>query len=90
MNRTVPISDMKENFDVKRKASEANIPYSVIELRNNRVSVRKGIVGDWKTMLSEEQSRRINDPFIEKTGDHTDLRTYWEEYLIFDANETPN
>jgi hypothetical protein len=83
-------SYMKENFDVKRKASEANIPYSVPELRNDRVSVRKGIVGDWKTMISEGQRRRIDDRFIEKTRDHTDLRTYWEEYLVFDENKTPH
>jgi hypothetical protein len=81
---------MKENFDVNRKAFEADIPHSVPELRNDRVSVRKGAVGDWKTMLSDEQSRRINDQFREKTRKHTELRGYWDRYENTTLNPTNN
>lgn len=79
---------MKENFDAKRKISEANALHTVPELRNDRISTRKGIIGDWKTMLSEEQSRKMNDRFKEKTCDHPDLRAFWDEYGVFDENHT--
>ncbi|XP_042911580.1 sulfotransferase 1 family member D1-like isoform X1 [Parasteatoda tepidariorum] len=38
--------------------------------------VRKGIVGDWKNYFSEEQSRRLEEKFLEKTKD-MDIPNIW-------------
>jgi len=49
--------------------------------------LRKGIVGDWRTELSEEQSRLLDARFREKTRDFPELRTVWDEYNVFDKEE---
>lgn len=47
--------------------------------------IRKGIVGDWQTVLSDEQSRRLDARFDEKTRDIPGLNTLWNEYNVFDT-----
>jgi hypothetical protein len=46
--------------------------------------VRKGIVGDWRTVLSNEQSRLLDARFREETEDIPELNTVWDEYGVFD------
>ena len=47
--------------------------------------VRKGIVGDWRTVLSDEQSRRLDAHFYEKTRDIPGLNTLWHGYNVFNS-----
>lgn len=44
--------------------------------------IRKGIVGDWRTTLSKEQSRLLDERFQEKTKDIPQLNTLWKEYNV--------
>jgi hypothetical protein len=46
--------------------------------------LRKGIVGDWRRVLSNEQSRLLDARFREKTKNIPELSTLWNEYDIFD------
>jgi len=46
--------------------------------------LRKGIVGDWRTVLSNEQSRRLDARFREKTRNIPELSTLWDGYNVFD------
>ena len=46
--------------------------------------IRKGIVGDWRTVFSNEQNHRFNQRFREKTRNIPELRTLWDEYNVFD------
>ncbi|KFM75284.1 Sulfotransferase 1C4, partial [Stegodyphus mimosarum] len=47
---------------------------------DNSGFVRKGIIGDWKNYFSEEQSRRMDEKFAEKTKG-TDLGNLWKDYM---------
>ncbi|GFT43735.1 sulfotransferase 1E1 [Nephila pilipes] len=42
--------------------------------------IRKGIVGDWRNHLSEDQSKRMDQKFAEKTKG-TDLPSLWKNYM---------
>jgi hypothetical protein len=46
--------------------------------------IRKGIVGDWRTVLSNEQNRLFNERFREKTRNIPKLSTLWDAYHVFD------
>jgi hypothetical protein len=41
-------------------------------------------VGDWRRVLSNEQSRLLDARFREKTKNIPELSTLWNEYDIFD------
>ena len=43
--------------------------------------IRKGIIGDWRTTLSEMQSRRLDDRFREKCAGSEALHL-WKSYGI--------
>jgi hypothetical protein len=47
--------------------------------------LRKGITGDWRTVLSKEQARLLDARFREKTRHIQELNTLWDEYDIFDT-----
>jgi len=47
--------------------------------------LRKGITGDWRTVLSKEQARLLDAQFREKTRHIQELNTLWDEYDIFDT-----
>ncbi|GFQ73753.1 hypothetical protein TNCT_516371 [Trichonephila clavata] len=66
---------MKKTFSTveKKKDSEVSSPPSVN-------FVRKGIVGDWKNHLSEDQSKRMDQKFAERTKG-TEIENYWKEYM---------
>ncbi|GIY14918.1 sulfotransferase 1C4, partial [Caerostris darwini] len=42
--------------------------------------VRKGIVGDWRNHFSEDQSKRLDEKFADRTKD-TDLGAIWKDYM---------
>ncbi|KAG8184113.1 hypothetical protein JTE90_008899 [Oedothorax gibbosus] len=42
--------------------------------------VRKGIVGDWRNHFSEEQNRRLNEKFAERTK-NIEIAMAWEKYM---------
>jgi hypothetical protein len=46
--------------------------------------LRKGIVGDWRTVLSNEQSHLLDVRFREKTRNIPELSTLWDGYNVFD------
>jgi hypothetical protein len=45
--------------------------------------IRKGIVGDWRTVLTPEQNRLMNQRFREKSKGIPQLSTLWDEYNVF-------
>ncbi|CAF0733146.1 unnamed protein product [Adineta steineri] len=45
--------------------------------------LRKGITGDWRTVLSDEQNRRLETCFREKTKHIHELNTLWDQYDVF-------
>ncbi|MCC7159976.1 MAG: hypothetical protein IT281_10630 [Ignavibacteria bacterium] len=49
-----------------------------------REVVRKGLVGGWSEIMSEEQSRRLEERFKEATQNVEGLNTLWDEYNIFE------
>ncbi|XP_042912558.2 sulfotransferase ssu-1-like [Parasteatoda tepidariorum] len=42
--------------------------------------VRKGIIGDWKNYFSEDQSRRLDEKFAERTKG-TEISNFWKQYM---------
>ncbi|XP_013787839.1 sulfotransferase family cytosolic 1B member 1-like [Limulus polyphemus] len=42
--------------------------------------IRKGIVGDWKNYMTEDQSKRLDEKFL-KVTQGTDLPQLWKEYM---------
>ncbi|GFU07325.1 sulfotransferase 1 family member D1 [Nephila pilipes] len=42
--------------------------------------VRKGIVGDWRNYFSEDQSKRMDQKFAERTKG-TDIPNFWKDYM---------
>jgi hypothetical protein len=70
------------SFDYMKKAryNEKIVPaHSVATFK----FLRKGIVGDWQKVLSNEQSRLLDARFNEKTRDIQGLNTLWHEYDVF-------
>ncbi|CAF1102050.1 unnamed protein product [Adineta steineri] len=49
-----------------------------------RTVVRKGEIGDWRTLMSEEQSHRLDARFKEATHGIQGLNTLWDDYNVFD------
>lgn len=39
--------------------------------------VRKGIVGDWSSLMTDEQSQRLDTITAEKTRDMLGLEAFW-------------
>ncbi|KAG8177588.1 hypothetical protein JTE90_028309 [Oedothorax gibbosus] len=76
------------------EAKNAGLPESLVDLvskmESHRLSgesppkpsnfVRKGIVGDWRNYFSEDQSRRMDEKFAERTKG-TEIENYWKEYM---------
>ncbi|XP_054711073.1 LOW QUALITY PROTEIN: uncharacterized protein LOC129220670 [Uloborus diversus] len=56
-----------QKTDEKRKPNPSNF-------------VRKGIVGDWRNHFSEEQSKRMDEKFAERTKG-TEIANWWKEYM---------
>lgn len=42
--------------------------------------IRKGIVGDWRNMLSREQSQRIDAKLAETASKYPKFAKLWDEY----------
>ncbi|GFT92084.1 sulfotransferase 1C4 [Nephila pilipes] len=42
--------------------------------------IRKGIIGDWKNCFSEDQSKRMDQKFSERTKG-TDISKFWKDYM---------
>lgn len=42
--------------------------------------VRKGVVNDWKTIMSTEQSERLSNLFRQKAEGHPELLSLWQDY----------
>lgn len=49
-----------------------------------RQVVHKGVVGEWRKIMSEEQSRRLEARFREATQNVQCLSTLWDEYKVFE------
>ncbi|XP_035234093.1 amine sulfotransferase-like [Stegodyphus dumicola] len=60
------VSEKSENGFSKKKKFDGNL--------------RKGITGDWKNYFSEDQSKRMEEKFAEKTKG-TDLQNLWKDYI---------
>lgn len=43
--------------------------------------VRKGVVGDWKNHLSEEQSGRLSEKFLERTCGMDEIREMYKDFI---------
>lgn len=69
------------SFDYMKKA-EFNQKISRAHTTATFQFIRKGIVGDWQTTLSHEQSHRLDKRFHEKTKDIPQLNTLWDEYKM--------
>ncbi|XP_055935691.1 sulfotransferase 1 family member D1-like [Argiope bruennichi] len=67
--------EMKKSFDSMRE--EAKLKGDKPEASN---FVRKGIVGDWRNHFSEEQSKRMDQKFAERTKG-TELKNLWKNYM---------
>lgn len=52
-----------------------------------RTQMRKGMVGDWRNVLSNEQSRRMDARFQETTCGIRELNTLWDDYDVFDKKQ---
>lgn len=65
---------MKKNYDASRNAYLAQHgPPSEKPIN----FVRKGIVGDWSSNMTDEQSERLDKIISEKTRDMVGLETFW-------------
>ena len=42
--------------------------------------VRKGVVNDWKSIMSDEQSNRISEKFRQTAQEHPELMSLWDDY----------
>lgn len=81
---SMPKEDI-EKSDLPPEMKELMIKFSQIPGTTMKVSqsmnfVRKGIIGDWRNYLSEEQSRRLEEKFADKLG-NTDLGKFWRKYI---------
>ncbi|GFT98169.1 hypothetical protein NPIL_166511 [Nephila pilipes] len=65
---------MKENMAMMAHKKEVNAPPTSINF------VRKGIVGDWKNYFSEDQSKRLDQKFSEKTKG-TEIENFWKDFM---------
>jgi hypothetical protein len=70
------------SFDYLKKAeyNEKIVPAHTV---TSFKFIRKGIVGEWRTVLSTEQNRLFNQRFREKTRGIPKLSTLWDEYNVF-------
>ncbi|XP_054710875.1 amine sulfotransferase-like [Uloborus diversus] len=83
---------MEDMFNTpKEEALKSNMPEpmkKLIATRNTSEKhnpntgnfVRKGIVGDWRNHFSEEQSKRMDEKFAERTKG-TEIANWWKEYM---------
>ncbi|XP_035222151.1 sulfotransferase 1C2A-like [Stegodyphus dumicola] len=76
MNSSLP-SQLKKLFTSFDRPKPEKIQRKKDE---NSGFVRKGIIGDWKNYFSEEQNRRMDEKFAEKTK-RTDLDNLWKNYM---------
>ncbi|CAF1423965.1 unnamed protein product [Adineta steineri] len=72
--------DYMKNAKYNERLSEKNHGH----ILQPRAVVRKGEIGDWRTLMSEEQSRRLDARFKEATHGNQELSTLWDEYNIFE------
>ncbi|XP_015923171.2 sulfotransferase ssu-1 [Parasteatoda tepidariorum] len=54
-----------------------DVPSKIVKGNN----VRKGIVGDWKNVLNNEQNQRLTEKFFDKTKD-TDISNWFSQAII--------
>ncbi|KAG8191541.1 hypothetical protein JTE90_019605 [Oedothorax gibbosus] len=66
-NMLSKVSETKTDEDVAGKPKSCNF-------------VRKGIIGDWRNHFSEEQSRRLDEKFAERTK-NIEIPEIWKKYL---------
>ncbi|CAF1247621.1 unnamed protein product [Adineta ricciae] len=73
------------SFDYMKKAeyNKHLSEESAGHLFETRTVVRKGEVGDWRTLMSEEQSRRMDARFKQTMEHIPELFTLWDEYNVF-------
>ncbi|XP_077488591.1 amine sulfotransferase-like [Amblyomma americanum] len=81
-------SALEEDSDKMRVVLEAS---SVDHMKKHVQGpfVRKGIVGDWKNYFSREQSRRLEERFLQEM-EGTDIPDLWKDvdWMLSDANGT--
>lgn len=85
--RDSSIDAMKEHYNASyQKALGGNGVDQWIERKDYPLSrappppdvmVRKGIIGDWRNLFTADQSRRIEQAFVEKCGHVVDHRKIW-------------
>ena len=86
---------MKDKFDAERRFFEAKI---IDNMKDQEVAahrreifkaesaikvVRKGQINDWKSFMTQEQSRRIYDRFMDTCKECEGLEKYWSQWNIF-------
>jgi hypothetical protein len=69
---------MKKNFDASQNAFLAQHGKTS---GSSMHFIRKGIVGDWSSCMTDEQCQRLDAITIEKTNDMTGLETFWQPQL---------
>ncbi|CAM4906997.1 unnamed protein product [Rotaria socialis] len=86
---------MKNKYDNERRKFEGKyiqeIQDEIVRARMlkqldgepNMEIVRKGEINDWKTFMSQEQSQRIKEKFIETCQKCDGLESYWSKWNIF-------
>ena len=92
-------SYMKNNFDAERRLFEAQI---IEKIEDNQAAaerreifmaesgievVRKGIINDWKSYLTPEQSEQIGARFSEICQECEGLKDFWSPWKIFYLEE---
>lgn len=69
-----------ENSSVKLMKKKFQSMAGLVSTDKDFQFVRKGIVNDWKNVLSEEQNKLISDRFREEAGKNTALMQLWHDY----------
>ncbi|XP_055935689.1 sulfotransferase 1B1-like [Argiope bruennichi] len=74
-NSDLPEGEKRRYFRIRQQVAER-------KERNPHTmdNIRKGIVGDWRNYFSEDQSRRMDEKFGERTKG-TELGNLWKKYM---------
>ncbi|GBO40880.1 hypothetical protein AVEN_60342-1 [Araneus ventricosus] len=73
-------SDLPEAMK-KMLTAKSNLPKEVMKEKPPAFNfVRKGITGDWKNYFNEDQSKRLEEKFAERTKG-TDIPNLWKNYM---------
>ena len=71
---------MKSDLPSEMKKMLSNMPQQLQGTEQKCNFIRKGIVGDWRNYFSEEQSKRLDEKFAEKTKG-TEIPNFWMKYM---------